>query len=172
MQREIKQSRKQQFLTLKFVSSGSGMDSSTSLKCLTTCSKSKTRPTGFVHTLTKLRAQRNATESSLLRLPPEIRNKIWAFAVKVDRILVAPTSYCWAATRYIVTKRGGVVVEDDGAIALRHRRSALGRQCCPVHHLGAFHLPEVCRQVYIETATLAYSSNIFLVGRESLACKN
>jgi hypothetical protein len=29
--------------------------------------------------------------------------------------------------------------------------------------LSAFHLPEVCRQIYAETATLAYSTNTFLL---------
>jgi hypothetical protein len=36
--------------------------------------------------LTKLRAQRNAIESPHLRLPPELRSKIWTLVVKVDRV--------------------------------------------------------------------------------------
>jgi hypothetical protein len=30
--------------------------------------------------------------------------------------------------------------------------------------LSAFHLPEVCRQIYSETAVLAYKLNIFIIG--------
>jgi hypothetical protein len=33
--------------------------------------------------------------------------------------------------------------------------------CCPVRERSAFRLPAVSRQIYIETATLAYSLNIF-----------
>jgi hypothetical protein len=33
--------------------------------------------------------------------------------------------------------------------------------CCPVRERSAFLLPAVCRQIYIETATLAYSMNVF-----------
>jgi hypothetical protein len=127
------------------------------------------RLTGFVRTLTKFRAQQNATESPLLRLPPEVRNKIWTYAVKVDRVLV-PTEYCWKSETHRFTKGGAVAVKYDGAIASRHQRTA--DRCCPFRRLGAFHLPEVCRQIYIDTSTLSYSSNIFLVGRESLVHNN
>jgi hypothetical protein len=131
------------------------------------------RPTAFVRILIKPRAQQNAINSPLLRLPPEIRKKIWTFAVQVDRVRVSKES-CWHM-RHMgqphVTNGGAVAVEDDGAIALsQHLGSAY--QCCPSRQLAAFHLPEVCRQIYIETAMLSYSSNIFLVGEESLMCKN
>jgi hypothetical protein len=129
-------------------------------------------PSDFVSILTKPRAQRNAIESPLLRLPPEIRKKIWTFAVHVDRVLVALKEHCFETEQDRVTKGGAVAVEDDGAIASPHPENALGERCCLFHQLGAFHLPEVCRQVYIETSTLAYSSNIFLVGDESLLCKS
>jgi hypothetical protein len=145
------------------------MDSLISLKCLTTCSRSKLRPPGSVRTLTKHRAQRNAIASPLLRLPPEIRNKIWTLAVQVDRVQVC-TLYCMRTRDNRHTKGGAVAVEDDGAVASLHEKS--DRDCCAIRQLGAFHLPEVCRQVYIETATLSYSSNIFLVGPGSMVYKN
>jgi hypothetical protein len=128
------------------------------------------RPTGFVRPLTKLRAQRNATESPLLRLPAELRHRTWTFAVKVDRIFV-PTAYCWVVRQHVVRKGGAVALEENGEIASRHPESSW-TSCCPVRQRGAFHLPEVCRQIYIETATLAYSSNIFLVDSDSLSCQN
>jgi hypothetical protein len=128
------------------------------------------RPTDSIQTLTILRAQRNATESPLLRLPPEIRKKIWTFAVQVDCVQ-APIIYCWETRRHQFNKGGAVAVQDNGAIATRHLETDTDN-CCPFRQLGAFHLPEVCRQVYIETATLSYSTNIFLVGSESLLCKN
>jgi hypothetical protein len=145
------------------------MGSSISPKCLITCSRSKIRPTGFVRTLTKLRAQRNAIKSPLLRLPPEIRNKIWTLAVQVDRVQVC-TRYCTRTSHNLRTKGGAVAVEDDGAVASLHQK--FDSDCCSIRQLGAFHLPEVCRQVYIETATLSYSSNVFLVGPGSMVYKN
>jgi hypothetical protein len=70
-----------------------------------------------------------------------------------------------------LNKGGAVAVEDDGAIALS-QHPGYPYPCCASHQLAAFHLPEVCRQVYIETSMLSYSSNIFLVGEESLICRN
>jgi hypothetical protein len=131
------------------------------------------RPAGFVRTLTKPRAQQNAIESPLLRLPPEIRKKIWTFAVQVDRVRVFK-EICWHLRdmgQPHLNKGGAVAVEDDGAIALS-QHPGYPYPCCASHQLAAFHLPEVCRQIYIETATLSYSSNVFLVDEESLMCKN
>jgi hypothetical protein len=64
-----------------------------------------------------------------------------------------------------------VTLEENGEIASRHPEESW-TSCCPIRKLGAFHLPEVCRQIYIETATQAYSSNIFLAGIDALSCKN
>jgi hypothetical protein len=64
-----------------------------------------------------------------------------------------------------------VAVEDDGSIVSQHPEFS-DLQCCPSRRLAAFHLPEVCRQIYIETALLSYSSNIFLVDSDSLLCKS
>ena len=36
----------------------------------------------------------------------------------------------------------------------------------------AFHLPEVCRQIYSETALVAYSQSTFTFGAEYLNCRN
>jgi hypothetical protein len=131
------------------------------------------RPTDFVRILTKPRAQQNAIESPLLRLPPEIRKKIWTFAVQVDRVRVSK-AICWHLKHMrqpYLNKGGAVAVEDDGAIALS-QHPGYPYPCCASHQLAAFHLPEVCRQVYIETVTLSYSSNIFLVGPGSMVYKN
>jgi hypothetical protein len=92
------------------------------------------------------RAQRNALESPLLRLPPEVRNVIWTFAVGVDLVFIRQKSKCPLRAK-------GYGVSFDGEM----RRFEEDRQ------LSAFHLPEVCRQIYAETATLAYSTNTFLL---------
>jgi hypothetical protein len=85
-----------------------------------------------------------------LRLPPEIRNKIWAFAVQVDLV------YNWQSYGprldlpfgFAVARKTGGVIDDNN---------------CQPRQSSAFHLPEVCRQIYAEVGTLAYSTNTFLV---------
>jgi hypothetical protein len=74
-------------------------------------------------------------------LPPEIRSNIWTFAVKVDLV------YIKCAKAYPLRPKGHAVTDAT------HKRQ-----------LSAFHLLQVCRQVYTETATLAYSTNTFLIG--------
>jgi hypothetical protein len=92
------------------------------------------------------RAQRNATESPLLRLPREIRSIIWTYAVQVDLVRIQ-------------SKRQGPQRVTGCAVALNAGRTHITGD----RQRSAFHLPEVCRQVYAETATLAYSTNTFLL---------
>ena len=89
--------------------------------------------------------KRNCTESPLLRLPGELRNKVWEFAMGGQYVKVPP---CGEAKGGAVTPRS----------RLRPRASKYKNDKLP----SAFHLPEVCRQIYSETATLAYRLNTFI----------
>ena len=99
-----------------------------------------------------LSVTRNATESPLLRLPPEIRNTIW-----------------YLTLTYELVKLPSVWGTKGGAVRFRHDRDI------DVPNLdvfddnarqfeitsSAFRLPEVCRQVYSETNLMAYSRSTF-----------
>lgn len=124
-----------------------------------------------MQTLTEDRAQRNANESPLLRLPPEIRNRIWIFAMKVDRVQVWSTRCRLHGLNILSARKGGAIALDaHGEPILKHKDN-FGPICCPLRDLSAFHLPEVCRQVYAETSTLAFSVNTFLLGRRAFSQK-
>ncbi|KAF1840370.1 uncharacterized protein K460DRAFT_410962 [Cucurbitaria berberidis CBS 394.84] len=90
--------------------------------------------------------KRNASNSPLLRLPGEIRNHIWALAmgghyIKIEEVVYRKTTESlWMKTTY----RAPANIED--------------RICPP----SAFRFPEVCRQIYSETATLGYKLNTFV----------
>lgn len=98
------------------------------------------------------RIQKNATDSPLLRLPAEIRNTIFRYAVggnkiRIERAVVYRTSKKW--------RENSNSLWHGRADHLHDRRfKAQGT---------AFHLPEVCRQIYAETATLGYATNIFIL---------
>ncbi|CAO2657085.1 Nn.00g058880.m01.CDS01 [Neocucurbitaria sp. VM-36] len=89
--------------------------------------------------------QRNAKMSPLLRLPGEITNIIWAFALGGQYIPVAePTSSLMYG--YWLSQVCALPIAED-----------------ETHELCGFHLPKVCRRIYSETATLSYSLNTFEV---------
>jgi hypothetical protein len=98
-----------------------------------------------------------------LRLPTEIRERIWALAATVDRVQVYKTDHL-EVNGYLRYRRGGgggaVLTAPDGSVHMRHPDHGHGA-CCPVRERSAFRLPAVSRQIYMETATLAYSMNIF-----------
>lgn len=127
--------------------------------------------------------------SPLLRLPAEIRNAIWKLAVGGHR--VDPPKGDAAMGRYVKggafvaknTPTVGSLLASDNAddriyeILRRHREYlavlsgrdhefAFSRmqdmECAPT----AFHLPEVCRQIYADTAITAYGLSIFMLDRE------
>ncbi|CAG5173409.1 uncharacterized protein ALTATR162_LOCUS7626 [Alternaria atra] len=99
-------------------------------------------------------AQRNARNSPLLRLPAEIRNMIFRYAVggneiHVQRAFVYRTSKKW---------------RDNSNSYWHGRATHLGdRRLKALAQGTAFHLPEVCRQIYAETATLSYATNTFIL---------
>ena len=101
-----------------------------------------------------LSAQRNARDSPLLRLPAEIRNMIFRYAVggneiHVQRAFVYRTSKKW---------------RDNSNSYWHGRATHLGdRRLKALAQGTAFHFPEVCRQIYAETATLAYAINTFIL---------
>jgi hypothetical protein len=83
----------------------------------------------------------NASHSPLLRLPGDVRNKICKLAM------------------------GGNYIEVPGDYDTNPKGNAISNPTWPEYvPLSAFHLPEVCRQIYPETAVLAYKLNIFVIG--------
>ena len=94
---------------------------------------------------------RNATDSPLLRLPPEIRNTIWHLALSYELVKLPGIDG---------TKGGAVRFRNDRNVHVPNIGSAgNARQCENV--TSAFRLPEVCRQVYSETSLMTYSLSTF-----------
>lgn len=97
--------------------------------------------------------KRNSTASRLLSLNKIIRLKIWEYAMGGHTIEIR--------------SRKAQVAEDGTATS---SFPSIGSQyTSKVAHYGpkrtqpktAFHLPEVCRQIYTESATIGYSTNQF-----------
>ncbi|KAH7069369.1 hypothetical protein FB567DRAFT_598974 [Paraphoma chrysanthemicola] len=89
----------------------------------------------------------NATRSPLLRLPGELRNKIYEYAIgsyyyHLDEVTHSKTE----KSRWVKTVGRAYYSPKD-----------------KMPQPTAFHLPEVCRQIYSETATLAYNLNTFIL---------
>jgi hypothetical protein len=61
---------------------------------------------------------------------------------------------------------GGNYIEIPDDYNTSPKGSAISNSTWPEERvlLSAFHLPEVCRQIYSETAILAYKLNIFVIG--------
>ncbi|KAL5425525.1 hypothetical protein PMIN06_012107 [Paraphaeosphaeria minitans] len=99
-------------------------------------------------------SKRNTTESPLLRLPGELRNKIWRFATAGNIVNLHDDE---KRPDVLVCKGHtvGIVGKDNPLRWLSTRAEDKPR--LP----SAFHLPEVCRQIYHEVGTLAYSDSIF-----------
>jgi hypothetical protein len=93
----------------------------------------------------------NATESPLLRLPPEIRNMIFKFASQ-------PDWSGWIGCYF--NRRGCISRSGTSTRAYKSETRAF-----------AIHLPQVCRQIYSETATLIYSENCFAFQSERAMTK-
>lgn len=102
------------------------------------------------HTLTLGSAERNAKHSHLLRLPPELRNRIWEYALSCDYITIFMHRHPQTGTRMA---RGSVVTYQAG-----HRPSP------------ALSLPRTCRQIHAETCTLVFRYNYVWV--ESITSLN
>lgn len=85
-------------------------------------------------------------------------------AVKVGRVDILPQSLgCHRKVDPTLVRGGAVFLDEDGGIVKKHYNGNCYYSCCPVREPSAFHLPEVCRQIYAETATLACSVNTFLI---------
>ena len=89
-------------------------------------------------------AKRNSIESPLLRLPPELRNKIWQYALGEHCIDI----------RDLNTEEPTASIHDN------HTPSP-----DPHHHplfiRPTFQLPKVCRQTYLESSPYIYTLNTF-----------
>jgi len=84
---------------------------------------------------------RNAVTSPLLRLPGELRNVIWVYASYVPAVEIGG--------KYSLPCRGRTLDQ-----ALQQREDSMR---------SAFYLPQVCRQIYVETASMAYALCTFIV---------
>ncbi|KAF2663018.1 hypothetical protein K491DRAFT_686176 [Lophiostoma macrostomum CBS 122681] len=96
--------------------------------------------------------QRNSKQSPLLRLPSELRNKIFEDALGGMTVVVRCITI--AHPEYHLKHKG----------AIRCRFYPQGQLCTPenrVHWNHAFQLPLVCRQLYSETITWPYELNMF-----------
>jgi hypothetical protein len=89
---------------------------------------------------------RNAKVSPLLRLSAELRIRIWEYALTHEYITLRLKS---RGPRQGKAAGGARYTAIDGRAEVAS---------------SAPYLPETCRQVYIDTATLAYSLNIFYLG--------
>ncbi|OAF98978.1 uncharacterized protein CC84DRAFT_1181717 [Paraphaeosphaeria sporulosa] len=100
--------------------------------------------------------ERNATQSPLLRLPGELRNKIWRYATTGNIVNIHDDDSRWDSV-FCKGHTVGVVGEDNPMRWLSTRAEDKPR--LPT----AFHLSAVCRQIYHEVGILAYSDSIFVL---------
>lgn len=98
--------------------------------------------------------KRNA-DTPLLRLPTEIRNRIWNFACG-GQLVKLPS-------KWRTSEKGGAVRYDGdrSLLATGDLNTICNQRPGPTRVLSAFHLPEVCRQIYSETALISYGENVF-----------
>jgi len=122
-------------------------------------------------------SQANQINSRLLRLPREIRDVIYAFALGGNHIHsrvqwesieqnprpTPPGAVSPASTRYNQNPYRRIVVHSAAAAELLSDN--LTRRC-PYSHKISLALLFTCRQVYSETLLLPYSLNIFSFGSE------
>jgi hypothetical protein len=89
--------------------------------------------------------QRNSTSSPLLRLPGEIRNRIWEFASSDGPNIEITDS-----------------TSDNGQPIFYETLVQPIDPDVPLASYSNFCLPQVCRQTYVETATLGFSAATFI----------
>ncbi|KAF1966146.1 hypothetical protein BU23DRAFT_603728 [Bimuria novae-zelandiae CBS 107.79] len=93
-------------------------------------------------------AQENFTSSLLLRTPPEVRGRIFQFAMgglQVDIFATTKSPDSHARPKVLICDADPNCDEGEWTKATK----------------TAFCLPQTCRQIYAETCTLAYSTNAF-----------
>ncbi|KAH6638258.1 hypothetical protein C7974DRAFT_470996 [Boeremia exigua] len=96
-------------------------------------------------------------DSPLLRLPAEIRIQIWSFACGGQLVVLR--------SRLSRTGKGGAVYCQKDEDLIKTAKTLQGF-CNHTQNFtrmsSAFHLPEVCRQIYSETVLTSYRENIFV----------
>jgi hypothetical protein len=119
-------------------------------------------------------AKRNATDSPLLRIPPEIWNKIWELAMG-HQLIKAPggRNGDTSSTR---SKTGSAILRPINEVEWERIVFPWTVDVYPrdstTKRVSAFHLPEVCRQIYSETAVLGCKLNTFVITTSHLNYKN
>ncbi|KAF2132950.1 hypothetical protein P153DRAFT_333723 [Dothidotthia symphoricarpi CBS 119687] len=96
-------------------------------------------------------ASRNSQESLLLRLPGEIRNIIWTYAVGGHLINIRDPYY-----RKRLSMKSGY---HASPLSISAQSPLLHQYVSPT-----FKLPQVCRQIYCESSSLIYTQNCFAFG--------
>ena len=97
---------------------------------------------------------------------------IWTYALAVDvaRVVETPTYdiICNHSRDHagFSSKGGGLQLKETGLFEKIPCYLLEPMFCCASKQKSSFHLPEVCRQIYSETATLAYHINTFLLSDE------
>lgn len=109
--------------------------------------------------------KRNTLESPLLRLPVKVRIKIWEYAMGGNAIEIKlrgaeDTSASTAVTTQGQSKSKSMLLGYAAVPGPSDRKTKKLR--------SAFHLPEVCRSIYRETAVLGYALNDFVFVGEVL----
>jgi len=106
----------------------------------------------------------NATQSPLLSLPSEIRNKIFEYVLGGYDIYISAYN-AQSMSRHTAHSNGGMLRRN---IQLTHRMVTMMlpqgtpfRPARPTDILPAMSLPRVCRQLYTETGLLPYMLNRF-----------
>jgi hypothetical protein len=102
--------------------------------------------------LTSVSAQRNARDSPLLRLAPELRNRIWTFVCAGHEIKIDEALEMWiGSAEYAIETSHQTVCDTDN-----HPEDQLYYDSAP-----DFCFLLVCRQIYAEAVLLPFSMNRF-----------
>jgi hypothetical protein len=98
--------------------------------------------------------ERNACESTLLRLPPEIRNRIWAYALAIKKITLVKESDDW------LNDIDEDEVEEEHMEAYHALLEDSEISWARANITPGLQMLLVCRHIYAEAALLPFSQNL------------
>ena len=123
------------------------------------------------------RALRNAAQPALLRLPPEIRNRIYEYALGGSSIYICQRVEHHGREKVFLTYNvicQNEIPDEDLALSLRHLTEPVDvesdtrrHERCHLSNLTVrrhlqLHLLQVCSQIHREVALVPFESNCFL----------
>jgi hypothetical protein len=113
----------------------------------------------------KLLASTNAADSRFLRLPPEIRCRIYdfAFSDRVVRVRTSQVTFCQSSEACQIQHRQHYDQRIVHQISLPYPRDPSELEPCQAHKISKIpvHLLQVCRQVYHEAALKPFTQPTF-----------